>query len=77
MKINQPSSWMEHKKLQGSDPGAKWDEGKPFFQEYIEAKFGWDKVMCGMDIIMKKRKYFPHNKKQTIHDNRYIHFQHW
>ena len=38
--------------------GAKCDEGKTFFQEYIEAKFGWDKVMCGMDIMMKKESIF-------------------
>ena len=27
-------------------------------QEYIEAKFGWDKVMCGMDIMIKKESIF-------------------
>ena len=30
--------------------GAKCEEGKTFFQEYVESKFGWDKVMCGLDI---------------------------
>merc|ERR1711895_59295 len=30
--------------------GAKCEEGKSWMQEYIEAKFGWERVMCGMDI---------------------------
>jgi len=38
--------------------GAKCDEGKTFFQEYIEAKFGWKRVMCGLDIMMKKESIF-------------------
>ena len=32
--------------------GAKCNEGKSWFQEYIEAKFGWERVMCGLDIKM-------------------------
>ena len=38
--------------------GAKCDEGKSYFQEYIEAKFGWERVMCGMDITMKKESIY-------------------
>merc|ERR1712215_193156 len=29
--------------------GAKCEEGKSLMQEYIEAKFGWERVMCGME----------------------------
>ena len=38
--------------------GAKCDEGKSWMQEYIEAKFGWERVMCGMDITMKKESIY-------------------
>merc|ERR1712215_364448 len=38
--------------------GAKCEEGKSWMQEYIEAKFGWDRVMCGMDITMKKESIY-------------------
>ena len=38
--------------------GVKCDEGKSYFQEYIEAKFGWERVMCGMDITMKKESIY-------------------
>merc|ERR1712236_82367 len=38
--------------------GAKCEEGKTFFQEYVESKFGWDKVMCGLDIQMKKESIY-------------------
>ena len=34
--------------------GRKGNEGKSWFQEYMESKFGWGKVICGMDIKMKK-----------------------
>ena len=35
--------------------GKHGNEGKSWFQEYMESKFGWEKVICGMDIKMKKR----------------------
>ena len=38
--------------------GAKCNEGKSWFQEYIEAKFGWERVMCGLDIKMKKESIY-------------------
>ena len=34
--------------------GRHGNEGKSWFQEYMESKFGWGKVICGMDIKMKK-----------------------
>ena len=34
--------------------GRKGNEGKTWFQEYMESKFGWGKVICGMDIKIKK-----------------------
>ena len=34
--------------------GKQGNEGKSWFQEYMESKFGWGKVICGMDIKMKK-----------------------
>ena len=34
--------------------GAKTNEGKAWIKKYIEAKFGWERVMCGLDIKMKK-----------------------
>ena len=30
--------------------GRKGNEGKSWFQEYMESKYGWGKVICGMDI---------------------------
>ena len=38
--------------------GAICEEGKSWMQEYIEAKFGWERVMCGMDITMKKESIY-------------------
>merc|ERR1711910_53960 len=38
--------------------GAKCEEGKSWMQEYIEVKFGWERVMCGMDITMKKESIY-------------------
>merc|ERR1711984_28277 len=38
--------------------GAKCEEEKSWMQEYIEAKFGWERVMCGMDITMKKESIY-------------------
>ena len=38
--------------------GAKCNEGKSWFQEFIEAKFGWERVMCGLDIKMKKESIY-------------------
>jgi len=34
--------------------GKHGNEGKSWFQEYMESKFGWEKVICGMYIKMKK-----------------------
>ena len=34
--------------------GRKGNEGKSWFQEYMESKYGWGKVICGMDIKIKK-----------------------
>ena len=34
--------------------GRKGNEGKTWFQEYMESKYGWGKVICGMDIKAKK-----------------------
>ena len=34
--------------------GAKTNAGKTWFQKYIEDKFAWERVMCGLDIKMKK-----------------------
>ena len=30
--------------------GRKGGEGKTWFQEFIASRFGWDRVVCGMDI---------------------------
>ena len=34
--------------------GANGNEGKTWFQEFLESKFGWHRVICSMDIKMKK-----------------------
>jgi hypothetical protein len=34
--------------------GRKGNEGKSWFQEFLASKFGWSRVICGMDIRMKK-----------------------
>ena len=34
--------------------GAKCGEGKSWFQEFVESRFGWERVVCGMDIKVKK-----------------------
>ena len=34
--------------------GKEGNEGKTWFQEYMESKFGWSKVIAGMDIKLKK-----------------------
>ena len=34
--------------------GRKGNEGKTWFQEYMESKYGWGKVISGMDIKVKK-----------------------
>ena len=34
--------------------GAKCGEGKSWFQEFVESRFGWGRVVCGMDIKVKK-----------------------
>jgi hypothetical protein len=34
--------------------GRKGNEGKTWFQEFLASKFGWHRVICGMDIRMKK-----------------------
>ena len=34
--------------------GAKCGEGKSWFQEFVESRFGWERVVCAMDIKLKK-----------------------
>ena len=34
--------------------GAQCGEGKSWFQEFVESRFGWERVVCGMDIKVKK-----------------------
>ena len=34
--------------------GANGNEGKTWFQEFLESKFGWHRVISSMDIKMKK-----------------------
>ena len=34
--------------------GRKGNKGKTWFQEFLASKFGWSRVICGMDIRMKK-----------------------
>ena len=34
--------------------GRKGNEGKSWFQEFLASKFGWSRVICGMDIRLKK-----------------------
>ena len=34
--------------------GRKGNEGKTWFQEFLASTFGWSRVVCGMDIRMKK-----------------------
>ena len=34
--------------------GRKGNEGKTWFQEFLASTFGWSRVICGMDIRMKK-----------------------
>ena len=34
--------------------GRKGNEGKTWFQEFLASKYGWSRVICGMDIRMKK-----------------------
>ena len=38
--------------------GAKTKEGKSWFQKYIETKFGWERVMRGLHIKMKKNSIY-------------------
>merc|ERR1712082_456068 len=33
--------------------GTKGNEGKSWFQEFLESKFGWHRVICSMDIKIK------------------------
>ena len=34
--------------------GAQCGEGKTWFQEFVESRFGWERVVCGFDIKVKK-----------------------
>ena len=34
--------------------GTNCGEGKSWFQEYVESRFGWYRVVCGMDNKIKK-----------------------
>ena len=33
--------------------GKKGNEGKTFFQKYMESKYGWSKVICGINLKLK------------------------
>ena len=45
--------------------GENCNEGKLWFQEFIESKFGWIRVICGMDIKLKKSS----SEKKIFNDN--------
>ena len=46
--------------------GAKCNEGKSWFQEFIESKFGWSRVICGMDIKLKKSSICHALRKRSL-----------
>ena len=46
--------------------GRKCNEGKSWFQEFIESKFGWSRVICGMDIKLKKSSICQALKKRSL-----------
>ena len=46
--------------------GTKCNEGKSWFQEFIESKFGWSRVICGMDIKLKKSNICHALRKRSL-----------
>ena len=46
--------------------GAKGNEGKSWFQEFLESKFGWHRAICGMDIKMKKGNICHALRKRSL-----------
>ena len=46
--------------------GEKCNEGKTWFQEFIESKFGWSRVICGMDIKLKKSSICHALRKRSL-----------
>ena len=46
--------------------GANGNEGKSWFQEFLESKFGWHRVICSMDIKMKKGNICQALRKRSL-----------
>ena len=46
--------------------GVKGNEGKTWFQEFLESKFGWHRAICGMDIKMKKGNICHALRKRSL-----------
>ena len=46
--------------------GERCNEGKTWFQEFIESKFGWSRVICGMDIKLKKSSICHALRKRSL-----------
>ena len=46
--------------------GVKGNEGKSWFQEFLESKFGWHRAICGMDIKMKKGNICHALRKRSL-----------
>ena len=46
--------------------GKKGDEGKSWFQEFLESKFGWHRVVCSMDINMRKGNICQVLRKRSL-----------
>ena len=46
--------------------GTKGNEGKSYFQEFLESKFGWHRVICSMDIKMKKGNICQALRKRSL-----------
>ena len=46
--------------------GRRGNEGKSWFQEFLESKFGWHRVICSMDIKMKKGNICHALRKRSL-----------
>ena len=46
--------------------GRRGNEGKSWFQEFLESKFGWHRVICSMDIKMKKGNICQALRKRSL-----------
>jgi len=46
--------------------GTNGNEGKSWFQEFLESKFGWHRVICSMDIKMKKGNICQALRKRSL-----------